>query len=351
MARRLTLLLSLVVLALCACSDDEDAPAAPAPEPANVRYVNGTTGSDGGDGSAGDPWATITHAVGNAGEDVTIRVTPATYDNEFETFPIELKPGQQLIGDVTNKGMGTTETRIRGEGVFAHSVFTGTAIVGADGARVAGFAILSDTDPNFYSGIAVVDSVVMEIDHNTFFNLYAGVGSTDNAAPDIHDNLFQARAYSLVLDGSGAVHVHDNVMEMTAYGVRYFGITGAIIEDNAITATFVGVQAASGTATIRNNRFESLNYSYGAISSIGTSPVIRGNWFAAGPALYVTDFATPDAGTIASPGQNDFSDIVGVVVQHTGSQVVTVIGNTWATYPPTIGTEIVITGTGSVVWE
>jgi hypothetical protein len=217
---------------------------------------------------------------------------------------------------------------------------------------VAGFAIATEGSPNFLSGI-VVDSLSMQIDHNTFEStLYSGVGAVGGASPEVHDNLFQSSSYGLHLDGSGAVHVHDNVIESTAYGIRYFGITDAIIEDNTITATSVGVQTGVGTSTIRNNRFEHPGpYLRGAITCYGPTHVVRGNWFAGGPALWLEFSGTPDAGTQADPGQNDFSDIVGVVIQHEGSALVTAIGNTWANYPPQVGVEIIINGTGSVVWE
>ncbi len=351
MANRLAMLFSLVVLAFCACSDDEDAPVAPGP--ANVRYVDADQGGDSGDGSSGSPWATITHAVATAGEDFIINVAAATYDTtNGETFPIVLKPGQQLIGDVANKGLGVVATRILGEGPYAHDQLTGAVIAGAEGARVAGFTVVTETDPSFHSGIALV-GVDMEIDHNTFeAEMYNGIGSASGAAPDIHDNVFLTRAYGLFLDNSGAVHVHDNVINSRS-GMRYFGITDAVIEDNSITAEIIGIQAGFGTATIRNNQFlQTANYMYGAIHNPSGSPLIRGNSFASGsPVLIVTQSGSADAGTLADPGLNDFSDVVGVVVRHEGTGNVMVVGNTWSTYPPVVGTDIVITGTGSVVWE
>jgi len=355
MSNRLMVLFSLALAGLCACSDDEGSPVAPTPPAPDVAYfVDGSIGDDSQNGSEGSPWATITHAVATAGEDVTINVAPATYDAAGgEVFPIELRAGQQLIGDVAYRGEGPVATRIRGQGAFVHGQMEGTVVIGGDGARVAGFTFATETNPNFYTGIAAVDSMVIEIDHNTFeSSLYAGVGSSDGATPDIFENHFISDTYGMILDGSRSPLVYENVITGTSYGIRYFGAVDAAVLDNSIWAVHTGVQVGSGSSLIRGNRFEQTGgYTGAAIACSGPTHVIRSNWFASGPALNVTFGGIPDAGTVAEPGANDFSDITGVVVRHSGSELVTVIGNTWANYPPVVGTEIVITGTGSVVWE
>lgn len=344
--------IALLVFACSSCSDDESPPLAPDDSTPTV-YVNAATGDNANDGSAGAPWATITYALGEAGNDITIRVAPGTYSAASgETFPLQLREGQKLIGDVANKGMGATATRIQGEAPFVLAPMEGAAIVGNMDSRVAGFAIAHETNPNFYAGIAIPVET-MEVDNNTFLTgMYTGLVAGNNASPDIHDNLFQVDTYGLVLDDTGAPHVHDNVIEQSGFGIRFFGMTGGVIENNHIRAVSLGVQAGSGVAEIRNNEFDSLaGYNNGAIRCYAGSPVVRGNTFASGPAVIVVNSGTPDLGTAGSLGLNDFFAVAGVALRHDGTGAVTAIGNTWANTPPLVGTDIVITSTGSVVTE
>lgn len=347
---------ALAVLALASCSDDNPAaPAPPAPNPLD-RYVNQATGDDANTGKSGSPWETITYAVATADSDITIHVAPGTYDDASgETFPITLKKGQTLVGDVANQGAGATPTLIRGEAPYtASSLVAGATVVGAWYARVAGFSIESVTTPLNYAGIAI-DGVDMEIDHNTFRNAtYSGVNSGYGANVDVHDNLFQSSSYGVFVDGSGIVTIHDNTMEMGVFGVRCFGIDSLDVAHNMINTTRQGVQWGGGlAANIHDNTFNSpTGYEYGGVSITAANSVVRHNTFLTGPGVYVFDFASvPDVGTAASPGLNDFSAIVGVALVHHGSGTVMAIGNTWANTPPQVGVDIVIDGGGSVVTE
>jgi len=353
--RARALLTAITVLVLASCSDDGTSPGAPpAPNP-NDRYVNAATGDDANTGKAGFPWATITYAVATADSEVTIRVAPGTYDAaNGETFPVTMKYGQTLVGDVADKGAGATPTVIRGEGVYAPGpLVAGAVLVGAHNARVAGFSIEAVTNPVGYTGIAV-DAVDMEIDHNTFLDgVYSGVTSGYGANVDAHDNLFQSSSYSLNVDGSGIVTIHDNTME-GVFAVRCFGIDSLDVADNQINTTRVGVQWGNGqAAVIHDNTFNSpAGYEYGGISSSGANMVVRNNTFLTGPGVYVFVVATvPDLGTLASPGLNNFSAIAGVALEHLGTGTVMAIGNTWANTPPQVGVDIIITGGGSVVTE
>ena len=345
-------LLALVALFFCACSEDE-APLAPVTPAPATRYVNADTGDDDNPGTTGQPWATVTHAVGTAAEDVTIHVAPGTYSVATgEVFPIMMKAGQVLLGDVANKGMGTVETRIQGDGVYALEQMEGAAIVGAEGARIAGFVIVGEINPLFYGGIAV-DSVAMEIDNNTFTLSYAGVISGNGAGPDVHDNTFSNISYGLFMDLSAGAIVHNNDISSSSTGIRIHNATDCTIEFNTIRAGVIGVSASGAgvAAVIRNNSFNPPgDYTYGAIDVFNGSPLIRNNTFTHGPALWVRFTGTPDMGTAANAGGNDMTAISGTVIQHDGSQQVTAFGNDWAVEPPT-ATEIVITGAGTVLTE
>lgn len=348
--RHVSVLWAAALLVLAACSDDESTVA---PPPSSDRYVNRTTGDDANDGSAGAPWATISHAVATADSEITIRVAPGTYNSSRgETFPIVMKKGQRLIGNVGSKGAGATPTRIEGGGAYPLGTMDGTAVVGAEGARVAGFSIVNLSD--YYVGVAV-DGVTMQIDHNTFLGgMYAGVNAGNGASLDAHDNLFHTDVFGLILDGSGVVRVHDNTMEYGRNGVRANGIDSLEVADNVINTWDTGVIAALGTwIMIRNNTFNppagnlvaSIQYSGGLV-------LIRENTFFTSPGVRVdTGLAVPDLGTAASPGLNDFAAIPGVALRHVGQGTVMAIGNTWANNPPQVGVDILITGGGTVVTQ
>jgi hypothetical protein len=341
-----------LVLAIAACSDDDNNPTGP-PKTSTDRYVNQATGDDSHSGSQGSPWATISHAVATADSEITIHVAPGTYDAaNGETFPITLKNGQTLIGNVSNKGAGANPTLIQGQGAYALGFLVGTTVVGAEDARVAGFSIANETYQVSYAALSA-DGVTMEVDHNTFLDAtYAGVAAGNKANLEVHDNLIQASSYGLVLDGSGVVSVHDNTMEGGSYGIRVFGIDSLDVADNTISVGFGGIQGGFGTSTtIHNNTFNKTPGNYGGIICASGTPVIRSNTFTGATAIYVQNSGTPDAGTVADPGQNNFSTITGVTLEHTGTGTVMAVGNTWPHDPPTLGVDYTITGGGTVVVE
>ncbi len=350
----LSLVAAAAVLAMAACSSNDN-PAAPVITPPSTdRYVDQSVGNNGDDGSSRNPWKTITYAVATADSDVTIHVAPGTYDGvNGETFPIQLKKGQSIIGDVANKGAGTSPTVIRGEAPYAVGILIGTAVVGTDHGRVAGFRIENTSHTALYVGV-VADAEEMEIDHNTFpVTLYGGIGASNGADVDAHDNVFQATDYGLVIDGSGIVTVHNNIMDAERYGIRAFVVDSLDVANNTMTAiVYGGVQGNFGTSTrIHNNTFDKAAGNYGSILAVGGSPVIRNNTFTGGVAIYVQSAATPDAGTSASPGQNDFSAVTGPAINHTGTGTVMAVGNTWAHDPPTLGVDYLVTGGGTVVTQ
>lgn len=352
MKARIPALLACLAVALSACSDDS--PLGPAnPPDASSRYVNAATGDDANPGTSGEPWATITHAVSAADTFATIRVAPGTYSAAGgEVFPIMMRKGQQLIGNVTKKGAGTTETRIQGDGVYELGQMDGAAVVGAEGARIAGFVIVGETNPNFYGGV-VVDGVAMAIDHNTFALSYAGVISGNGAGPTVHDNEFSNFAYGLFMDRSAGALVHDNDIGGGSTGIRIHNATNCTIEYNTIRAPEIGVSAQGPgvPAVIRNNSFDSPgSYTFGAIDVSNGSPVIRDNAFTSGPVLWVRTGGAPDMGTSTDAGGNDMTAVSGTVIQHDGTQTVTALGNDWPNEPPIAG-DIVITSTGTVVTE
>jgi parallel beta-helix repeat protein len=349
---RLLILTLLAACALSACSEDDPVAPVDNPTPEVGLFVDVTNGDDTNDGSKASPWKTLTHALATADENTTINVKPGTYnDTSGETFPIFMKAGQQLIGDVAEKGAGTTPIIIEGEGDYSIDQLDGGAIVGAAGARVAGLQFTSATNPSFY-GSVLVDGVDMKIDHNTFTGIYAGIISSNGAGPEVHDNIFNTRTYGVFMDHSAGVHVYQNEFYGPT-GIRMHNGTDNLLENNLVETDTIGfsVQGPGSPGTIQNNTFQHAGgFRFGAIDCSNGSPVIRGNTIKNGPALWVRSTGSPDMGTAEDAGNNDLTAITDVIIQHDGTQTILAYGNDWPTEPPTAG-EIVITSTGSVETE
>ncbi len=117
-SRSFRLVAAGIVVSLAGCSGD-DSTVAPTPQPSSDRYVNVATGDDANDGSSDSPWKTVTHAVATADSQIVVHVGPGIYDDASgEVFPIALKYGQTLLGNVSSKGAGLEPIVIRGEGPY-----------------------------------------------------------------------------------------------------------------------------------------------------------------------------------------------------------------------------------------
>ncbi|HYO56489.1 DUF1565 domain-containing protein [Archangium sp.] len=145
-------------------------------------YVDATTGNDGTNtpGTSAQPFRSITHALTKASSGQTIKLLPGTYSaaTTGEIFPLIVQPGVCLMGDVANKGGGSTPTRVEGLGKVTYpsgeeyNVAIGTksdAIVAGltisnkgagvgiqpmgDGAIIYGNTIMGETTSIGYSGI------------------------------------------------------------------------------------------------------------------------------------------------------------------------------------------------------
>jgi len=326
-------------------------------------YVDASSGSDTNPGTFLAPFKTITHAATVAGQDKTIRVLPGTYDAALgETFPIRLESGQSLIGDVLNKGAGTTPTTIYGSGdadpVPSNPDYL-AVLVGADESSITGFSIGAPYAFATY-GVYVVDATMSVLD-NTFISvptdLYAGVLAVRNGASSIMRNDFVTVSYGVyTIYSAGGMVVEGNLFETMSIPVNIAGATdNTLIRGNTfIGSGQVGVQVSNGAPVIENNTFNKPGgyATYGAIRCTGspTNATVRGNTFICARGVGILDAATPDLGSVSTPGGNDFSGLTGAAVDHAGSGSVSAVGNTWANSPPICGSDIVVTGGGSVIW-
>jgi parallel beta-helix repeat protein len=325
-------------------------------------YVHGSSGSDTNLGTVQAPFKTVTYAVAAAGPDKTICVLPGTYDAALgETFPIWLQGGQALVGDVASKGAGAAPTTIFGSGDAVRAMSDGyrATLVVADGCSVAGFSI---TATNQYLGFGIyINGVSVSISDNTFgsatAHLYGGVVPFGDHASVITRNDFQTSSYGVYsISCSGGMVVESNLFQaVVSQPIDILGSSNnTIIRGNTIIGTGdCGIQVQSGTPLIEDNVFNHPGgYSnYGAIRYLGGvgNPKARGNTFTCALAVSI-EYAGPDLGTAGDPGGNDFSGVTGAAVHHMGSSSVSAVGNTWASSPPDCGSDIVITGGGTVIW-
>jgi hypothetical protein len=90
----------------------------------NQSFVNPSTGNDKtGNGSISAPWRTISQALEASPSNSVIILSPGTYSVQSgEVFPLMLKPGIAIQGNINNKGQTVT---ITGGGEFLSRKFGG----------------------------------------------------------------------------------------------------------------------------------------------------------------------------------------------------------------------------------
>jgi hypothetical protein len=181
-------------------------------------YVDAVNGSDAsGDGSPGNPWQTLTHALSQVdGPDVEIHAAPGTYDTALgEVFPLTMEPGVSLVGS------GYTNTVVLGTSANYVFVFPNTVQYGSD-TTIRGFRISGGSE-----GIRIYGT--------------AGGGSS----PTIEYNWIAGNGYGIrnVLSTSQHVsaRIHHNLISgNTTYGIgdtarADYAHCEPLIEDNRIT--------------------------------------------------------------------------------------------------------------------
>lgn len=322
--------------------------------PATEVWVDAQNGNDADAGTQALPFKTLTHALAAAGAGTTLHVMPGTYDTaNGETFPLQTLPGQILLGDVANRGMGMTATRIEGEALLMNGQHA--TIFMEESTRLAGFEI---SGTGYVVGHYAVQTQGngVEIDENTFANpTYAGVRSQGHEGVDVHHNDFFSQSYATYLRSiAGAYMVRDNTFHTPAIPVDVHNSgSGLEIKDNLFIGSGQnGVHVQSGTPAITGNTFNKpTGYTYGAVYANGNSalPVLRGNTFFCTVAVHVNK-GSADLGTAMDLGMNDFTGVTGVSIQHDAMSTIEAIGNTFPNMPPTNGGDIVITNGGTVIW-
>lgn len=219
------------------------------------KYVLASSGVDTlGCGTLTNPCRTITYALSQSVDNETLYVDAGNYVPSGaapgEAFPLQLKPGTQLL--CTGADFGTKLDNSAG--------IDSTIIIGASGVLVNGCALY--TTPS--STYAVIDDggSAMTI-NNCFVSSYdAGLGISAVTGIELTGNSIVSNSTISGFpgsDGGGA-------------GIRTS--LGAVISANTITATWDGIFVSAGTSTVSNNTLSGNNT--GVIIN-GGSPSILNN--------------------------------------------------------------------------
>jgi hypothetical protein len=322
-------------------------------------YVDAAAGNDAYPGNSTQPWRTITHALATADPNALIYIRPGTYNAALgEVFPLMMQPGQEIIGDEVNKGIGATHTSILGHGGFIAGRFEKATIVGANGTSVRGIEVGDEPGGTMFHFAIVADGASMEIINNTFKSAtYGGVLMLkNNGQSSVADNVFNTTRIGVSIESSTeGTTVEHNSFNTGSIPIELY--TTAMVSDNIIIGSGeVGIISFGGQSRIENNTFDKTNgYNYSALLC-RSNPIVRNNIFrCATNAVRIGDISSsinvePDLGTAADPGENDFIAVTGLTLTHDGAKAVEAIGNIWPHTPPIQDSDIVVSGSGTVIW-
>ncbi len=254
-----------------------------------VLIVNPTSGNDStGDGSDHAPFKTIMKALQVAQSNTVIQLMPGTYSQETgETFPLYLKAGITIKGNLENRGSDTT---IRGSGFFLSSTSArqNVTILGANNAALIGITV---TNPHPQGYGVWVESTSPTLTDSTFTtNGHDGISVTGNGAPLIRNNYFyQNGANGITVYGSSRPEIRENIFEQTGFAININQSSAPLIIGNRITQNKDGVVVQGKShPVLRNNSIEG-NERDGLVA-IGES--------------------RPDLGTANEPGEISFATTV-----------------------------------------
>jgi parallel beta-helix repeat protein len=277
----------------------------------NLMFVNPSAGDDNtGNGGERTPFRTITQALRQAQPNTVIMLATGTYSEQNgEKFPLILKPGVSLQGDVRNKGRGTL---IQGGGEYLSRSYgkQNITIVAVDQAGLTGVTV---TNTNEQRGYAVwIESASPTLLENTFANsTQDGVMITGNSAPTINKNYFyRNKANGITIAGNSRPQVRENIFQQTGFGINITQNAEPQIVSNKIQFNRAGVVVqANARPVLRNN-------------------LIQGN---REDGLVAIAQSMPDLGNDSDRGGNEFRNNVRYDINANASkQQISAFGNTIA---------------------
>lgn len=251
----------------------------PLPEPSSpVVYVDPITGNDRAIGSESQPLKTITQALKTAQAGAIIQLRPGLYSVESEeVFPLQVKPGITLRGDVQAQGRGI---QITGGGKFLSPTWAGQSVViAASGdARIEGVSV---TNPNTRGTGIWVETGSPIIEHSTFMgNNREAIFVSGNAAPKIRSNIIDqngGNGISFTRDSSGVAD--SNIIRNSGFGVSITERATPRLVKNQITQNKDGVVLSGETQPLlRYNTIEN-NLRDGIVVTSTAEPTLKQNTF------------------------------------------------------------------------
>lgn len=252
----------------------------------NVLFVNPSIGNDTkANGSQSAPLKTITQALRIAKDNTVIRLTKGTYSAETgEQFPLIIKKGVSIQGDVRSQGKGII---IQGGGEYLSRYYgsKNIAIVATGNSKLAGVTV---TNPNPRGYGMWVESSQPVVEKNTFSgSTQDGVAVTGKAAPKIRNNHFYSNgANGITVSGTSQPEIKQNTFQNTGFGINIAQNASPQIISNKISDNRTGV-----------------------VVQANSSPVLRNNSILNNKedGLVVIAKAIPDLGNASNPGGNQFS--------------------------------------------
>ena len=251
----------------------------------NQSFVNPSTGNDKtGNGSISAPWRTISQALEASPSNSVIILSSGTYSAQTgEVFPLILKPGLAIQGNINNKGQTVT---ITGGGEFLSRKFGGqnVAIIGANQASLSGVTV-TNTNPRGY-GLWIESSNII-VRENTFTNnTQDGIAVAGDGTPSISKNVFVRNgANGITISGNARPEIRENIFQETGFGINIAQNASPVVVANQI----------------QNNRS-------GIIIQANATPMLRNNFIQNNreDGLVVIAQAKPDLGSSYDPGKNIF---------------------------------------------
>jgi parallel beta-helix repeat protein len=251
----------------------------------NQSFVNPNTGNDKtGNGSISAPWRTISQALEALPSNSVIILSPGTYSTQTgEVFPLMLKPGVAIQGDINSKGRTVI---ITGGGEYLSRSFGGknVAIVGANQASLSGVTV-TNSNPRGY-GLWIESSNIL-VRENTFTNnTQDGIAVAGDGTPSISKNSFVRNgANGITISGNARPEIRENIFQETGFGINIAQNAAPVVVANQIQNNRAGIVVqANATPMLRNN-------------------LLQGN---REDGLVVIAQARPDLGTSYDPGKNIF---------------------------------------------
>lgn len=175
-----------------------------------------------------------------------VKAAPGTYSSATETFPLMVTAGISLVGDVANKGLGTTATVIDTvgadytvtSGVTKNTVFA-AAIVMAPGENesISGFKLTGTGTGGLNYGIVAETATHATIASNTFLNPGYGIVALSGTTLTVLSNdIYQNSTFAVAVeaeDNNTNIKVRRNNLNAQMGNLGFGVMTGNYNNSNA----------------------------------------------------------------------------------------------------------------------